>query len=249
MRVIQCICGEHLESTDDDVFGVLRAHIDSTHPDFDITSENLRETLDAWSGNEPWDGERRPVAGPIEVKPLSIDTLEDFLAYFDRRAFMDNPFWAGCYCAEPHHSEVNQQSPAENREQKIELIRAGVANGVLAYVDGAPVGWCNAAPRATLPQVLDRILAGTDPDPREHVGAIACFMIAAPWRGSGVGRTLLETACDGFKAQGFAVAEAYPRKGDLSEARSYHGPLPMYEAAGFERYAETDQHVIVRKQL
>ena len=248
MRVIQCVCGERLESDSDDVFGALRAHIDAVHADWKIEDDELHEALDAWSGNEPWDGESRPVPGSVEIKPLGVDTLDDFLAFFDRRAFMDNPFWFGCYCIEPHVGNADQ-TPAENREDKIGLVRAGTARGFLAFLDGEPVGWCNAAPRALLPGVLDHILEGTDPDRAEPVGSIACFTIAAPWRGAGVGRNLLEAACDGLRADGLPVAEAYPRRGELSQARSYRGPIGMFEAAGFERHAETEKHVIVRKQL
>ena len=247
MRVIQCTCGERFEVTDDDVFGVLRPHFDATHADWGVSDDELRKQLDAWSGNEPWDGGRAAV-GSVEVKPLGVDTLDDYLAFFDRRAFMDNPIYFGCYCMEPHVGDQDR-TPAENRGDKVRLIEAGTARGLLAYVNGEPVGWCNAAPRSLLPGVLDHLLEGTNPDPDEPVGSIACFTIAAPWRGFGIGGTLLDAACEGFRAQGFAVAEAYPRKGDLSEARAYHGPLSMYEGAGFERHGETEKHLIVRKQL
>jgi GNAT superfamily N-acetyltransferase len=248
MRVILCVCGERLDSSDDELFGVIRAHVDVVHPDWNIPDDRLRTALEDWSGNEPWDGARREVSGSVEVKPLSIDTLDDFLAFFDRRAFMENPFWFGCYCIEPHQGD-SDRTPSENREDKIGLVKEGAARGFLAYVDGEPVGWCNAAARSTLPGVLEGILEGTDADADEPVGSIACFTIAAPWRGSGVGRTLLGAACDALKAQGLPVAEAYPRKGDLSEARSYRGPLQMYESAGFERHGETEGHLIVRKRL
>jgi len=251
MAVILCICGERLESADDsELFEMLRSHTREQHADFPITDEDIRRNFDQWSGNERWDGTRREVTGSVEVRPLGIDTLDDFLAFFDRRAFMENPFWFGCYCMEPHHGEPTDLEPPENREHKIELVKEGVAKGYLAYVDGEAVGWCNAAPRRMLDGVMRRVLAGTDPDPDEPVGSIACFTIAAPWRGSGVGRTLLAAASDGLRDQGLEWVEAYPRKGDdLSQARSYRGPLGMYESAGFERHGETEDHLIVRKKL
>jgi GNAT superfamily N-acetyltransferase len=97
--------------------------------------------------------------------------------------------------------------------------------------------------------VMRRVLAGTDPDPDEPVGAIACFTIAAPWRRSGVASTLLEAACEGFRQQGLAFAEAYPHKGADSHATSYRGPMEMYLSAGFERHGETERNVILRKRL
>ena len=250
MAVLFCICGERIEGANDDAllerFG---AHVRETHPEFQVTDEIVQKVFGRWAGNERWDGERREVAGPVEVKPLGVETLDDFLAFFDRRAFMENPFWFGCYCMEPHQVDPDEREPSENREDKIGRVKDGTARGFLAYVGGEPVGWCNAAPRSLLPGVLEKVLEGTHPDPDEQVGAIACFTIAAPYRGSGVGRTLLQAACDGLREQGFGAVEAYPRKGELSEARSYRGPLSMYEAAGFEKHGETETHLIVRKRL
>ena len=35
---------------------------------------------------------------PVVVRPLSSETLPDFLAYMDGEAFADNPQWQFCYC-------------------------------------------------------------------------------------------------------------------------------------------------------
>jgi GNAT superfamily N-acetyltransferase len=249
MAVARCICGERLEGSDDELFGLFRSHVDQRHREYEISDDDLRVVLQGWSVGERWDGRRRAVEGPVAVRELGPDTVDDFLEFFDRRAFMDNPFWFGCYCTAPHHGEPKEQSGAENREEKLRLIRSGVAKGLLAYVDGRAVGWCNVAPRATLDGVMHRVLAGTNPDPSEPVGSIACFVIAAPWRGGGVGRSLLETAIDRLRDQGLAVAEAYPAKGVSSEAEVWRGPLDMYLRHGFERHGETETHLIVRKQL
>ena len=250
MRVILCICGERLEGSDDaELFEVFAEHTRTAHADLGLNDEIIRTAYDQWVGNEPWDGERRTVAGTVEVKPLGVETLDDFLAFFDRRAFMDNPVWFGCYCMEPHGVDPDEQGPEENRADKIGRVKDGTARGFLAYVEGEPVGWCNAAPRSLMPGVVDKVLEGTNPDPDEQVGAIACFTIAVPYRGSGVGTALLQAACDGLREQGFGAVEAYPRKGELSEARSYRGPLSMYGSAGFTKHGETETHLIVRKSL
>src|SRR5205807_9538343 len=130
--------------------------------DLPLTDDDLRLVLEHWSSGDRWDGARRDVTGPIEVKPLGVDTLDDFLAFFDRRAFMDNPFWFGCYCMDPHQVDPTERTPAEKREDKIGLVKSGAARGFLAYVGGEPVGWCNAAPRPMLPGVLRGILEGVD---------------------------------------------------------------------------------------
>ena len=124
----------------------------------------------------------------------------------------------------------------------------GEAHGYLAYLDGAPVGWCHAASRATLPG-LDRIPDfRCDSDP-STVGAIVCFNVAPQYRRQGIASKLLDAACDGFRAQGLAIAEAYPAKDARGDARSYHGPLEMYLRAGFTALREDDDFVVVRKAL
>ncbi len=190
----------------------------------------------------------------IEIRELTTDLLPDYLHFFDHDAFADNPGWASCYCMEPHFTgsgeEWEARTGADNRAAVGELIGCGRARGLLAYVDGRPVGWCNAAPRSAL--------AGYDSDPDyrfdgddgDRIGAIACFVIAKPYRRHGIARRLLEAALAGFERRGLRIAEAYPRKeGSLSDASSYHGPLGMYLEAGFEPVRELEHQLVVRKPV
>jgi GNAT superfamily N-acetyltransferase len=177
--------------------------------------------------------------------------LADFLRFFDRLAFMDNPLWSRCYCMYYQFPGTEEgwerRSATQNREEKRELIRAGRAHGYLAYVDDRPVAWCHAAPRSALPG-LDRVEEFRTAD-ADRVGAIACFVVAAPYRRQGLARQLLEAACDGFRTDGLAVAEAYPLREAASDARAYHGPLDLYLAAGFHPYRESARFVVVRRDL
>jgi ribosomal protein S18 acetylase RimI-like enzyme len=34
----------------------------------------------------------------VEIKALTPELVEDYLAFFDSVAFADNPDWSGCYC-------------------------------------------------------------------------------------------------------------------------------------------------------
>lgn len=110
------------------------------------------------------------------------------------------------------------------------------------------MGWCHAAPRATLPG-LDRVPEFRCEDDPARIGAIVCFVVAAPYRGQGLARRILDAACEGLHAQGFTVAEAYPAKRETSDARDYHGRLAMYFNAGFALHRESERFAIVRKAL
>jgi len=182
--------------------------------------------------------------GRITVKPLSPALRGDYLAFFDREAFADNPDWASCYCMY-HHTpcdEWESRTADENRAGVIASIDQGRLRGYLAYDGDAVVGWCNANLRRNFTALNE------DPAPSE-VGAIVCFVIAKRFRERGIAQRLLTAACDGFARDGVGIVEAYPRSTAASEAANYHGPLAMYLTAGFTPYREEQGVVIVRKQL
>lgn len=198
----------------------------------------------------------------LVIRELTPQLLDDWLGFFDCDAFADHPDWAHCYCMYFHFRGDNQawnRCTAEvNRAAVAALITAGQMQGLLAFAAGKPVGWVNAAPRRALPKLqagdgfaVDgaQPLAQFHVDDPERVGAIVCFVIAASARGQGVARRLLEAACDRFRAQGLAFAEAYPARQAETAADLYHGPLAMYERAGFTTYRELEKYLIVRKAL
>ena len=75
-------------------------------------------------------------------------------------------------------------------------------------------------------------------------------MIAPAFRGHGLARALLNTACDGLRERAFEWAEAYPRSDAANAAQHHHGPLAMYTAAGFEVVKDDGEGgLTVRKHL
>lgn len=175
--------------------------------------------------------------------------MQDFLSFFDGEAFADNPAWGSCFCQFMYvdHAKVNWDARTlqENRAAACDRISSNQMQGYLAYRDGNPVGWCNAAPRTMLDAFADK----PDPD-AARIGQITCFVIAKPQRRSGVAKSLLHAACEGLKAQGLAIAEASPRTQAANDAQHYHGPLSMYVEAGFHvHHTESDGTVHVRRSL
>jgi GNAT superfamily N-acetyltransferase len=185
----------------------------------------------------------------VSIKELVPSLQQDFLRFFDGSAFSDNPKWSSCYCQcfYEDHSVVNwsERTAPQNRELACQRIQCRSMQGYLAYCEGTPVGWCNAAPRNLLHALDD------EPAPdAEHVGTILCFLVEPSHRGRGVARQLLEAACDGLRKQGLRIAEANPRTTPTSAAESHFGPLKMYLAAGFTVHQEDeDGSVWVRLQL
>jgi GNAT superfamily N-acetyltransferase len=185
----------------------------------------------------------------FQVRTLSPELLPDFLRFFEGSAFSDNPKWSSCWCQcfYEDHTVVrwSERTAPQNRALACERIQARAMQGYLAYADGVPVGWCNAAPRHLLHALDD------EPTPdAETVGAIVCFLVEPSHRGQGIARMLLDAACDGLRRQGLRVAEANPRTGTTSPAENHYGPLGLYLSAGFSVHREdADGSVYVRRTL
>jgi GNAT superfamily N-acetyltransferase len=235
-----------------ELLAALRSRGAGVHADWgEVDDSELLEIVSRASEMEPWDGQTRPLPGPIEIRPLEAGRLADYERFFDRTAFMDNALWSGCYChfyCFPGTKEQWQKRrSAENRVAQSELIRRGTAQGYLAYAGDKVIGWCNAAPRSMLPG-LEREAELRTGD-TEGIGSIVCFVVAAPYRGQGVAKRLLDRACEGLRARALTIAEAYPRSDEVSSSAAYHGPLTMYLEAGFEPYRDEGAWTIVRKRL
>ncbi len=194
---------------------------------------------------------RKPEIGEITVEDVTPDRLADYQSFFDHDAFRDYPGWQSCYCMETHRTQTDEEwavrTAGDNRRDMSRGIKEGNVTALLAYVDGKPVGWCNYGETTRLNGVMHRF--GLNVAEQQGVGSLACFVIAAPYRGHGVATSLLEAALDRMRARGVKVAEAYPVKELKSAQSNYRGPLAMYTAAGFEPYRETERHLIVRKKL
>lgn len=193
---------------------------------------------------------RRPSIGEVEIHDVTPDRVSDYQAFFDHDAFRDFPQWQACYCMSPYqtdNSEDLEPTAAENRRDMSARLVRREATALLAYVDGRPVGWCNYGDTTAFGGLLQRFeLKPTD---YERVGSIACFVIAAPYRGHGVATRLLGAALDRMRSRGVRVVEAYPAKDTRSSQSNFRGPLSMYLKAGFRRHRETGPYHIVRKTL
>lgn len=187
----------------------------------------------------------------LEIRELTPTRLDDYLHFFDEVAFKDFPWWSSCYCRwlnDP--SDPQGDSRPEMRDHHrglaIDLVKEGRLQGLLAYRDGGPVGWVNAAPRASYR--MPRRIAKVIEDESEPVGSVTCFIVGAGQRRHGVASVLLEAACERFRRLGLQVAEGYPNTAPPPTepyeipwtAHNHWGPVAMFEQAGFQLYRTVD---------
>ena len=195
--------------------------------------------------------ERLTEIGQVDIYDVTPERVGDYQSFFDHDAFRDFPSWQSCYCMETHttHSEDEwaARTAVENRRDMTEMISRGHVTALLAYADGKPVGWCNYGETTSLGNIVRRFEIKASE--YQDVGSVACFVIAAPYRGHGIASRLLDEAIDRLKARGMRAVEAYPRRGADSDQTNYRGPLSMFLRAGFEPYRETERNIVVRKAL
>lgn len=127
---------------------------------------------------------------------------------------------------------------AGNRAAFKKRVRAGPPPGVLAYLQGNPVGWCAVAPRTEYDYLArSRVLRPIDD---RAVWSISCLLVAKLHRGSGVSVELLRAAVMMAGQAGADIVEGYPvlaRAGRMPDAFAWTGTLSAFRAAGFEEVA------------
>ena len=124
-----------------------------------------------------------------------------------------------------------QRSTKESRVAALEgLVRWGTPVGVLAYLNGEPIGWCSIAPRETYAALeRSRALPRLDDAP---VWSVVCFFVDRRFRAEGVTLGLLRAAVEYARSMGAEVVEGYPVEPG-SRLYTYMGSPSTFRKAGF----------------
>lgn len=250
MAIEQCFCGTDVDVGDDRESEVAawHAHFTQSHPQFGLTSTQVRNRIERAEMLAPV-GEQVAALGEVELVDVEPARLDDVLEFFDRHAFADNPNWASCYCM-AHHLEGGESTDEwgrrtwrQNRDDLSERIEAGTTRGVLCYVDGVLVGWCNNSRRDQFPHY-----ASGEGDERACVAA--CFIVRPEYRGHGIGNQLLAAAVVQAAREGLSEMEGRPHPDPQNQGSAYRGTVGLFEKAGFEKKGQDEAHAItLRRRL
>jgi GNAT superfamily N-acetyltransferase len=152
----------------------------------------------------------------------------------------------GCWCQawRGSASPAGRGDVHDNRAALESQVRFGdFAPGVIAYLDGEPVGGCGLGPRAAMPRLVrSRTIPAVDDAP---VWSIGCFVVRPGYRRLGVARALLDGAVAYARSQGAPCVEAYPidpAGTRVSTSFGFVGFTSTFEAAGFRRVLRTEAH-------
>jgi GNAT superfamily N-acetyltransferase len=153
----------------------------------------------------------------ISIVPANEASWDDLQAIFGTRGQAHR-----CQCQRyklrPRESFSN--FPVEERGFRLRQQtdcghpEAETTSGLVAYLDGEPVGWCAVEPRTAYEGLL-RVFRvpweGRDEDRADDsVWAVTCLFTRAGFRRRGVSRALARAAVDFARARGARALEAYP---------------------------------------
>src|SRR5262245_58518116 len=153
--------------------------------------------------------------------------------------------------------------PVEERAQRLREDTdcghpdAEGTSGMVAYVDGEPVGWVAVEPRANYRRLRGSSVpwAGRSEDPNDpDVWAIVCFAIRPGHRGQGLTRPLTAAAVEFARARGAKAIEGYPMVPKPGQTVSWGemnvGSRNTFVATGFREVAHpTTRRVVMRLEI
>jgi GNAT superfamily N-acetyltransferase len=125
----------------------------------------------------------------IDVLPAT-GRFDDVSAVLRPRSNPDKACWCLTYRLSP--AELNTDIPGSRPAAMRELCSRDPGPGLVAYLDGTPVGWCGVGPRSEFHRLTrSRTIQQLDDLP---VCSVVCLVVAPGHRGKGIAASMLERA-------------------------------------------------------
>lgn len=192
----------------------------------------------------------------IVIRPLTSELKDDYLDFFDHRAFTDDNPNGPCYCTSPNQDEEQIQKMVSEfesngvkktlRRYATEMLDRNMIHGYLAYDGDRSIGWCNAADMESyvgfVPSFARKIACG-------KTMSIVCFEIAPEYRGMGIASAFIDRICIDARLEGYAAVEGYAMLSEKRNDFDFQGPYGLYKKAGFIEIARENGQTVMRKVL
>jgi GNAT superfamily N-acetyltransferase len=194
--------------------------------------------------------------GAISVRPANEAPWEDLQTVFGTRGPASR-----CQCQryKLRRRESFAGFPAEERAHRLrEQTSCGepgstTTSGLVAYLDGEPVGWCAVEPRPAYEGLLRNNRVPWSDRPEEDkadasVWAVTCFVVRAGFRKRGISRTLANAAVELARERGARAIEAYPITTKNVILEELHvGTEGVFAAAGLTEVSRPTQRRAVMR--
>ena len=147
-----------------------------------------------------------------------------------------------CFCLSYRiGNKENLALKGPDRAAKVrELCHQDPPPGVIAYLDGEPVGWAAVHPRSETSFARNRLIPHVDD---LDVWSLWCLRVRPGFRKQGISHALIEGAVAYAKKRGAPAIEGYPvdNKGErVNLTMAYVGTRRLFEDAGFTKAADTE---------
>jgi len=132
---------------------------------------------------------------------------------------------------------------------------SSTTSGLVAYLDGEPVGWCAVEPRVAYLGLMRNARVpweGRQEDRADDsVWAVTCLFTRAGFRKRGVSRALASATVDFARERGARAIEGYPMTTTNAMLEELHvGTESVFAAAGFAAVSRpTPRRVVMRLDL
>jgi GNAT superfamily N-acetyltransferase len=183
------------------------------------------------------------VSDGLRIVPANQASWEDLQAVFGTRGDA-----VGCQCQrfKLAPKESFRSFPVEERMFRLRTQTncghpdASATSGLVAYLDGVPVGWCAVEPRIAysgLLRVFRTPWQGRQEDKSDDtIWAVTCVFARAGYRRQGISYALAKAAVDFARSRGARSLEAYPMiprpDEEITWGEMLVGSRSIYAAAG-----------------
>jgi len=192
----------------------------------------------------------------LRIVPANEASWDDVVAVFGTR---DYP--ARCHCQ--RFKVLGWFWRDSTPEERTEMLRAQTAcdepdaaatSGLVAYLDGVPVGWVAVEPRTAYPKLRTMPIPwrGRDEDSGDDgVWAVTCFVVRKGYRGRGLTYALAEATIPYARERGARALEGYPMitepGKEVTWGELFVGARQVFEDAGFREVSHpTLRRVVMR---
>jgi GNAT superfamily N-acetyltransferase len=193
------------------------------------------------------------------IVPANEASWEDIQAIFGTRGYA-----SACQCQMFKIGHA-AWTPFPREERAFRLLRQSDAghpesdttSGLVAYLDGEPVGWCAVEPRPAflrLPKARTAFAARGENPNDGSVWAVTCFLARAGYRRHGVSRALARATVGFARDRGARALEGYPMitepGQEITWGEVHVGSRSIFAEAGFtEIYHPTLRRLVMRIDL
>lgn len=202
-----------------------------------------------------------PMSGTVSrpgltIVPANHASWEDLQAVFGKRGEPSRCLCQAYKIPRRDWSEVPREERAFMLRDQTDCghPESDTTTGLVAYLDGEPVGWCAVEPRTEYPRLLSlkmQFEGRSEDKTDDRIWAVTCFVIRAGFRRRGISGALALAAVDFARERGARALEGYsmithPGQ-DITWGELHVGSRSVFAAAGFREVIQPSKRRVVMR--